>query len=407
MTKAIKKPVNPRTFSLFAVGIALLTELLVVVDFVIFNPPSPQWVAAGALFFFYGLSFLLILFFDEKVVVVNLLFAFALIQVIILLMLFSPNETNMLVLIYPIAAFSTIYLPLQNGLIWIGGLFLGLITFIGFAAGFNEFISSLAILGAFASYGFIGALIRRSNQAFYGMEALYDDLQEAHTQLQEYSQSVRELAVSEERNRLAREMHDSLGHSLTVAVVQLEGAERLIPTDPQRAGRIINAMRQQLKDSLGELRQTLSRLREQAESPDAPIGNLALALAELETTFADATGLPVHLKLPANLPALTADQRLAFFRTAQEGLTNIQRHARAAQAWVSVDVSDQIVTLTVADDGVGLPDEPPDGRFGLQGLAERARVLGGAFDVGPRKNGSGTTLMFALPRVNRQEQGDE
>lgn len=401
------RPVNPKRLSLIAVLIALLTEFFVAFEYFFFSEHGPGFVINIVIFSLYAFLFILIYFFDQRPGVINIIFAL-LITLVIFALWFSPgSSTDFLVLIYPVAAFPTIYLPFWNGILWVAGIYMLFQTYIVYQFGFEEFVSNLAAIGAFAAYALIGALIRRSNQAYYGIETLYDELREAHDQLQIYSQSVRELAVSEERNRLAREMHDSLGHSLTVAVVQLEGAERLIPTDPQRAGRIIGTMRGQLKESLGELRQTLSRLREENDSPSPPVGNLALALAELESTFGEATGLTVQLSLPDNLPSLTADQRLALFRVAQEGLTNVQRHARASQAWVDVHHTARQITLTIRDDGVGLPETLPDGRFGLQGLAERARVLGGSFEIGRSQNGSGTELLFALPLVDGGDGADE
>lgn len=367
-----------------------------ILEFFIFSPTGPNIVPAILIFSFYAALFLMIYFFDRYPLVINMIFGASLALVVIALWLYPTQQTNFLVLIYPIAAFSTIYLSLLNGVIWVTGLYVFAQVFIAIQFGFDEFVSNLAAVGAFASYAFIGALIRRSNQAYYSIENLYDDLQQAHDQLKEYSQSVRELAVSEERNRLAREMHDSLGHSLTVAVVQLEGAERLIPDDPQRAAGIIANMRQQLKDSLGELRKTLSRLREPQEDETPPVGNLPLALAELESTFSEATGLAIHLDLPDNLPALTVEQRLAFYRVAQEGLTNVQRHANATQAWVKISLRDEMIAMTVSDDGSGLPEDRPDGRFGLQGLAERSRALKGTFDMNNLPDG-GAEIVFTLP----------
>lgn len=391
------RPLNPRLLSFIAVLIVLVTEFFVALEFFVFSQPGPGFVLAIIIFSLYALFFVLIFFFDQRPAVVNTLFGMALSLVAIALWFIPGSSTNFLVLAYPIAALATIYLPLWNGLVWVIGLYTAFQIFISVQFGLEEFVSNLAAIGAFAAYAFVGALVRRSNQAYYGIEALYEELRDTHDQLKAYSQSVRELAVSEERNRLAREMHDSLGHSLTVAVVQLEGAERLIPIDPDRAAGIIIDMRQQLKVSLGELRKTLAQLREPPEA--APkVGNLVLALAELGSTFTQATGLETKLSLPDNLPQLTAEQRLAFYRVAQEGLTNVQRHAGATRAWVSLINDHEKITLVVADDGVGLPDERPDGRFGLQGLAERARVLDGTFKISRRVNG-GTELTFSLPLV--------
>ncbi|MGH2538221.1 MAG: sensor histidine kinase, partial [Candidatus Promineifilaceae bacterium] len=200
---------------------------------------------------------------------------------------------------------------------------------------------------------------------------------------------------AEERNRLARELHDALGHRLTVAVVQLEGAQRLIPAEPERAGRMVGAMRQQLKEALAELRAAVATLRAPAAraGPGRP---LAEALAELAATFEAATGLALQLSLPAELPALTPAEETAFYRAAQEGMTNAQRHAGAGRVWLELQVDAAEVSLRVADDGRGYPAAAPEGRFGLRGLQERAEQLGGRLQLGARPGG-GAELTLILP----------
>src|SRR5690606_11162904 len=97
-------------------------------------------------------------------------------------------------------------------------------------------------------------------------QRLQTELQEAHQQLQTYAERVEALAVAEERNRLAREMHDTLGHRLTVSIVQLEGAGRLIEHDPTRTAQMVQTVREQLVEGLDELRRALVSLRKPVSS---------------------------------------------------------------------------------------------------------------------------------------------
>lgn len=136
---------------------------------------------------------------------------------------------------------------------------------------------------------------------------------------------VERMATHEERNRLAREMHDSLGHQLTVAAVQLEGAQRLIPKDPDRAAHIVETARAQVRDSLDDLRRTVAALRQPEQADIA----LPQAIRQLATLFEQATGLAVQCVMPNQLPDLPLAHRLTCYRAAQEGLTNVQRHAQA------------------------------------------------------------------------------
>jgi len=260
-------------------------------------------------------------------------------------------------------------------------------------------------LGATCGYFFVGSAAnaqRRAEVASAESKRLYQKLQIAHQQLQAHAAHAEELAVAEERNRLAREMHDTLGHRLTVAAVQLEGAQKLVKRDPEKAVHMIGTVREQVLEGLTELRRTVAALRTPLEE------NLPLrtALTRLTTTFTEATGIQTELSLPATIPDLSPAHRHALYRAAQEALTNIQRHAKAKQARVEVALMgdetvadgmvDTKILVTIADDGIGMNGAAsPDG-YGLRGLAERASQLGGEFFVQPQ-NGSGTRIVMRLP----------
>jgi signal transduction histidine kinase len=123
---------------------------------------------------------------------------------------------------------------------------------------------------------------------------------------------------------------------------------------------------------------------------------LTLALTRLAQDFETATALPVHLDLPPSLPGLNEFQHNALYRAAQEGLTNVQRHAQASQAWLSLACEAGVVELAVSDDGSGFPKDGEIQGFGLHGLQERAVFLGGELVLGPRPGG-GARLALRLP----------
>ena len=307
----------------------------------------------------------------------------------------TSSSANVSTLLFILSAQAMLFLPLLPGLIWIAVLIV--VTWLGgvFAYGIIHTVDFIAMMGGYLFFGTFGAALRQANEARQRSQQLLADLQQAHDQLQAYTTQAQQLAVAEERNRLAREMHDALGHRLTVAVVQLEGAKRLIPIEPERSARMIETMRAQLKLALAELRQTVSALRSPDASPTLP-GSLETAVSHLAQTFQEATGLPVHLNLPEDLPLLPEDYRLALYRAAQESLTNVQRHANAQHAWLALAANAEQITLTVSDDGLGFGEEVPDGRFGLVGLRERAKQLGGSLQLG-RANEGGAMLSLRLP----------
>jgi signal transduction histidine kinase len=308
------------------------------------------------------------------------------------LLVIQPGWSAFPVLFFLLAVHAMMDLEMPGGLIWVAVFTLitaivsvategiiGLLTMLPYAAGYLFF----------ASFGWV---LIQAEENRRKSEELLGELQAAHRQLQQYAAQVEELTTASERNRIAREMHDTLGHRLTIAAVQLEGAQRLIPTAPERAIQIVGTVREQVKEGLGELRRTVAMLRASVDE-DLP---LPLAVTRLVEQVHNATGLQIHLQIeecPKNLPL---PQRQALFRAAQEGLTNIQRHAQAREAWVQLSQRDGQITLLVGDNGAGLPTGPLPGGFGLTGLRERAALLGGEFHVDPRAGG-GTQLTFHIP----------
>jgi signal transduction histidine kinase len=223
-------------------------------------------------------------------------------------------------------------------------------------------------------------------------QQLLADLQDAHRQLQAYAERVEMLAVVEERNRLSREMHDTLGHRLTVSIVQLEGAGRLIERDPARAAQMVGTVREQLAEGLEELRQTLAALR----NPIVTTASFSKMLKSLTTDFASATQMQILTHLPDHLPNLSEAQRNALYRTAQEGLTNAQRHARATCVTLTVEPTADSIRLIIHDDGIGFDPASRASGIGLHGMRERANHLRGHLEIDSRP-GQGTTLTLTLP----------
>lgn len=314
--------------------------------------------------------------------------------VLALIVLLEPDMDMVAILFFVLSAQTMLFLPLRLALVWIILFFVVTYTVKVWVCDCQA-LDVLTYLGGYTFFGAFGGALRSANEARQKSDHLLAELQEAHEQLQHFTKQAQHLAAAEERNRLAREMHDSLGHSLTVAVVQLEGAQRLIPTHPERAGQMIGTMREQLKEALAELRRTVAALRTPTETETIPT-DLTNALVQMVKNFAVATGLSVDLQVEGGPADLTTEQRLALYRTAQEGLTNIQRHAAAHKVRLSLTSTDTTVSLSIQDDGQGLPATLPDGRFGLQGLRERAEQLGGSLTLSTHDTG-GTLVLLELP----------
>jgi signal transduction histidine kinase len=202
--------------------------------------------------------------------------------------------------------------------------------------------------------------------------------------------------ASDERVRVARDLHDVLAHSISVINVQAAVALHLIEERPEQARIALTAIKDVSKDALRELRSVLAALRQPDELPErAPAPSLA-NLDELVTRTA-AGGLEVRTEIAGPLERLPASVDLAAFRILQEALTNVIRHAGTSNATVRVVHDGEMLVLEVEDDGRGLPSNGGAGLgTGIQGMRERAAALGGALDAGPRPGG-GFRVLARLP----------
>ena len=212
---------------------------------------------------------------------------------------------------------------------------------------------------------------------------------EARQHVEQLSAEVAQLAAANERNRLAREIHDTLGHYLTVIHVQLEAARALVRTEPDRGLLAINRAQALAKDGLTAVRQSVKALRE-----DARVEGVAEQLASLVDAARDETFRATFACAGTPRP-ISAAAALALHRTALEALTNVRRHASATHvAFVLTYLDDGRVHLKVEDDGQGV--ESPAGGFGLVGIRERAEQLGGSVHYRSAP-GEGFTLDMELP----------
>jgi len=218
------------------------------------------------------------------------------------------------------------------------------------------------------------------------------ELAEAHAQLRGYAAQAEQLATTQERNRLARDIHDGLGHHLTVVQMQLQAARAVLSSDTARTDALLAKAQGQAEEALAEVRRSVSALREPAVAGPLPEGLAGLAAES------SAAGIPTALEVVGTARTLPAEAEEALYRTAQEGLTNVRKHAEATHAWLVLDYRDAVtVALEVRDDGRGAePDAGAALGFGLLGLQERAARLVGrlTIDTAP---GRGLTMRVEVP----------
>jgi signal transduction histidine kinase len=225
-------------------------------------------------------------------------------------------------------------------------------------------------------------------------EALAAELRATNLALREARERERELAAAEERVRLAHDIHDGLGHHLTVLNVQLQAADKLITRDPERAAAAIALSRAEAQAALAEVRRSVAAMRR------APLDGQTLpeAMAALVRDFDRASPLETTFTLDGAPLTLGPAATMTLYRTAQEGLTNTQKHAAATTVQVLLRYRPDEVQVRVQDNGQGAPT-PGDsaGGFGLVGLRERVERLNGTLSAGPEAENDGFVLEVILP----------
>jgi signal transduction histidine kinase len=230
-------------------------------------------------------------------------------------------------------------------------------------------------------------------------EELLAEVEHAHWQLQMYAERVAELATTEERNRVAREIHDGLGHALIAINVQLEKALVYYDKQPQEALQAINDAKRVVKEALQDVRRSVRTLRTEQEV-FACIQGIARLVEQLRET-----ALTVDFVVTGSEEQFSNVALLTLYRVAQEGFTNIQKHAQASHVQVNLHFAVEEARLSISDNGCGFDTERRlqqgtrtlEG-YGLRGIRERLELVGGTFHL-ESQAGSGTQLLVTVTRT--------
>jgi signal transduction histidine kinase len=268
----------------------------------------------------------------------------------------------------------------------------------------NTVFNLLFVMALVFTLALVHVLVREKASRAHGERLLarlgeaHHQLEEAHGQLRLYAEQVEELATSRERTRLAREIHDSLGHYLTVISVQLEKALVFRERDQQEADQAVRDARQLASEALQDVRRSVSALRA-VEETFAFIPAVTELVQRLQS---DQLALVCQIK--GSDESYSRQALFSLFRVVQEGLTNIQKYAEASAAQLDIDFGEAVATLCLTDNGRGFEPEdlaalPPgrQGSYGLQGIRERLELLGGNVQI-RSKPGEGTYLSATVPR---------
>lgn len=220
-----------------------------------------------------------------------------------------------------------------------------------------------------------------------------DALEEANAQLRYQATTQIELTISRERNRMARELHDTLAHTLSGLTVQLQTVKAYWEIEPTTSQEMLTDALATTRQGLNETRRALKSLRA------APLEDLGLALAirQLAKSTAERANLTLQLSIPEPLPTAVPEVDQCIYRVAQEAITNVGHHANAQTLSVDIKCDEQCTQLTVVDDGIGFDaGQTYPNHWGLEGMHERAQLVGGQLTI-QSQSGGGTTVQLIIP----------
>lgn len=218
----------------------------------------------------------------------------------------------------------------------------------------------ILVVAAFAQY---------NKQEREKKELLYKELLDVHKKLKEYTNEVHRLSVVEERNRIARDIHDSLGHNMTALIMQIQMAEHYLKIDSSKSQELLAESLKTAKDSLAVIKEVVETLR--------GTGRLLFADKVIEVLvhdFSEKTGAEIYLNMSGKN---TSNDKVheAMYHILQEGLTNAVRHGNATKIRVDVDYSDDSIKFSIKDNGTGA--ESITEGYGLKGIRERINAFNG------------------------------
>jgi signal transduction histidine kinase len=247
-----------------------------------------------------------------------------------------------------------------------------------------EFSPSVFRTAVFLLVGYIvtGLVARQREQN--------EKLRQAYRQLASYATTTEQLTLSRERNRLARELHDTLAHTLSAVAVQLEAVSSLWSGDRNRAHELLQQSLKLTRSGLSETRRAIQSLR---AAPVEEMG-LVMAISNLARSFAERYQLVLNLQIPDQIGSWEPETENSFYRIAEEALRNVAQHAGARNLWVTLKESQGELSFSIRDNGRGFdPNQvlSEEARFGLQGMRERAIAIGASFEL-ESEPGKGTTI---------------
>jgi len=380
-----------------------LIVILVLGSFAIWllmSAPALQQPVRRFSFIFLMVVYLAMQWFLQRLTFIpNLILPLILLQSLlaVFLVLISGNDALVMALILPligeiIGFFRSRMLFSVLGVLALLAIAIALLVYLGTWNMGSFWLTALPLIAFVITFV---TLFMREAEARQAAQESARELREANRRVIEYASRVEDLTRAAERERLARELHDTLSQGLSGLVLQLDAAHAHLENENmEKAEEILVEAIDRGRDALAESRLAISDLR----ASDSEQEDLESLILREVTRFTMTTGIPCDFEfnIPEELPPPAPDHLL---RIATEGLNNIARHAKAQHARVIFSEKDGPIAVTITDDGLGFDpagDPTASGHYGLVGMRERARLLGASFEI-ESAPGGGTTIRLVIP----------
>lgn len=265
--------------------------------------------------------------------------------------------------------------------------------------GYN-IISVLLNIMLICTFGFIGKNVSEEKRRKLEAQELYDKLRisekklkEAYEKLERYSETVEELSILRERNRISREIHDSVGHTLSAVLIQLQALNYVVDKNNKQGREMINEMTSFVKNGIENVRRTVRQLK----PTDFDRYEGIFAIEEMIAKYKKLTGADIRLIVSKEKRPLSSDESFVSYRIVQEALNNAIRHGNASLIEVSIQFFEDKLYMRIKDNGVGT--DKVNKSFGITGMEERVKKLGGILEVQSEKN-KGFEVIANIPKIN-------
>ena len=237
----------------------------------------------------------------------------------------------------------------------------------------------------------IAAFAQHTKEEKEKKDILYKELLDTHRQLKEYTDELNRLSVIEERNRIARDIHDTLGHNMTALIMQLQMADHYVMSDAEKSSQMLKNSLNTAKESLSKIREVIETLRGKETSPE-------IAIKTLVEEFSEKTGAEIKLNIEGEIPK-NYGVNSAIYHILQEGMTNSIRHGNASKLWINLIYSNENIKFNIKDNGQGALAFIEG--FGMKGIRERVEAFGGKVEF---KSQDGFMIDGFIPLVCHSER---